>query len=95
VGDIDLAKELTGSKAMAQSFCGTEYYMSPEIISGEEYSYPCDVWSCGCVLFEMTQLRKPFENKDKSKLYNSIKNEEVCDNLDDNTNFFFKKLLKK
>ena len=35
--------------------------MSPEMIKGEEkYSYPTDIWSLGCILFEMCSLKKAY-----------------------------------
>jgi serine/threonine protein kinase len=40
---------------------GTPYYMSPEIISGKKYSTKSDIWSVGCVLYEMLSLKKVFE----------------------------------
>ena len=31
----------------------TRYYRAPEIIMGYEYDFRCDVWSVGCVLYEL------------------------------------------
>ncbi len=31
----------------------TRYYRAPEIIMGYNYDYRCDVWSVGCVLYEL------------------------------------------
>ncbi|KAF1987229.1 kinase-like protein [Aulographum hederae CBS 113979] len=33
------------------------YYRAPEITLGAEYSYPMDVWSAGCVFFELATSR--------------------------------------
>lgn len=31
----------------------TRHYRAPEIILGVEWSYPCDIWSIGCILIEL------------------------------------------
>lgn len=32
---------------------GTPHYMAPEIWKGKPYTYSADVWSMGCLLYEM------------------------------------------
>ena len=34
-------------------FCGTLIYMAPEVINRKPYSQESDVWSLGCILYEM------------------------------------------
>ncbi len=41
---------------------GTPFYISPEIVCGQPYSFKSDVWALGCVLFELLALRLPFEH---------------------------------
>eukprot|EP00922_Rhytidocystis_sp_ex-Travisia-forbesii_P055221 GHVS01081790.1.p1 GENE.GHVS01081790.1~~GHVS01081790.1.p1 ORF type:complete len:278 (+),score=24.71 GHVS01081790.1:114-947(+) len=45
---------------LAKTQIGTPVFMSPELLKGEPYSYPSDVWSLGCVLYNMLTLRPPF-----------------------------------
>jgi NIMA (never in mitosis gene a)-related kinase 2 len=45
----------------AYTHVGTPYYMSPECITESRYNESSDVWSAGCVLYEMTALKAPFE----------------------------------
>lgn len=48
---------------------GTPQYMAPELLqSGNAHSFRSDVWSLGCVLYEMLSLRHPFEARDVSGL---------------------------
>lgn len=60
LGDFGLAREL-GSGKMAQTNVGTPYYMSPELINEKEYNEKTDIWSLGCLIYELAALRPPFE----------------------------------
>ena len=31
----------------------TRHYRPPEVVLGLGWSYPCDIWSVGCILMEM------------------------------------------
>lgn len=44
---------------MARTSIGTPYYMSPEICESKPYNNKSDVWSLGCVLYELTNLKHP------------------------------------
>ncbi|KAL5783234.1 hypothetical protein ACOSP7_008263 [Xanthoceras sorbifolium] len=35
------------------SIVSTRHYRAPEVILGLGWSYPCDMWSIGCILFEL------------------------------------------
>eukprot|EP01133_Synstelium_polycarpum_P010770 gene10770-12546_t len=59
LGDFGLAKILTNS-VHAHTFVGTPHYMSPEQIHGLPYNNKSDVWSVGCVIYEMATHRPPF-----------------------------------
>ena len=50
LGDFGVARQLDGTFAMATSFVGTPYYLSPELVRGESYDAKTDVWSLGVIL---------------------------------------------
>ena len=57
---------------MAKTVIGTPYYMSPELFRNQPYSFKSDIWSLGCVLFELVALRHAFEARDMNGLVQKI-----------------------
>ena len=57
--DFGISK-IIKNKYAAYTKIGTPYYMSPEMISGNGYSYPVDYWSLGCIIYELLTKKKPF-----------------------------------
>lgn len=54
----------------AFSRVGTPLYMSPEVLNGNGYDWKSDVWSLGCIAYELCMLRSPFKDKtEKLSLY--------------------------
>jgi NIMA (never in mitosis gene a)-related kinase len=45
---------------------------SPEVWKDKPYDSKSDIWSLGCVLYEMTTLRPPFHAKDMKKLFKRV-----------------------
>ena len=43
-----ISKQLDSTRELAESYCGTRAYMSPERTKGEPYGLASDVWSFGC-----------------------------------------------
>jgi len=45
---------------------------SPEVWKELPYDHKSDVWSLGCVLYEMTTLHPPFRAEDMEGLYKKV-----------------------
>lgn len=74
LGDFGLAKMINTTKhEFAQTYVGTPYYMSPEVLMDNPYLPVCDVWLLGCVLFELCTLQPPFLALSHLQLQNKIK----------------------
>ena len=53
---------------MAKTVIGTPYYMSPEIMESRPYDFKSDIWSLGCLVYEITCLKHAFDAKDMNGL---------------------------
>ncbi|GMH98312.1 hypothetical protein TL16_g13400, partial [Triparma laevis f. inornata] len=67
-----LAKVLDSDEDVVKTEVGTTYYISPEIISNKGYSYPTDVWSLGCVLYELVTLSLPYYGDNLTEFVNAL-----------------------
>ncbi|KAG3149458.1 hypothetical protein PI126_g11995 [Phytophthora idaei] len=60
LSDFGVSKLLKSSLDLAQTTTGTPHYMAPELLEGGTYDYKSDVWSLGCVLYELAAFSPPF-----------------------------------
>ena len=52
---------------MASTQCGTPAYMAPETLEDDPvYNHTADLWSLGCVLYEMCTLERAFDGGRRS-----------------------------
>lgn len=57
IGDFGMAEIRSGTlKEEPVSVLGTPYYMSPERLLQKPYFPNCDVWSLGCVMYEVSEF---------------------------------------
>lgn len=56
--------------------------MSPEVLRGGGYGWKSDVWSLGCMLYELAMLRSPFKGEGLNlySLFQKITNVRGTDN---------------
>jgi len=59
IGDMNISHVTKGQKMVSR--VGTPYYMSPEVLVGDPYTTTCDMWSLGCVVYQMAALVPPFQ----------------------------------
>lgn len=72
LGDFGLSK-LLSAHDFASTYVGTPFYMSPEICSSERYSGKSDIWSLGCIMYELCTLEPPFNARSHLELIQKIK----------------------
>ena len=66
IGDLNVSTLVKAGLVRTQ--IGTPYYMSPEIWANKPYDDKSDIWSAGCILYELCSLRPPFRGRDLSDL---------------------------
>ena len=70
LGDLNVSK--VAKKGLLYTQTGTPYYASPEVWKYQPYDHKSDIWSLGCVLYEMTTLKPPFRANDMNGLYKRV-----------------------
>lgn len=51
----------------------THRYVAPEILKGEVYGKPVDLWSIGVIMYILLGGYPPFHDDNQAKLYQKIK----------------------
>mmetsp|Transcript_11219 Transcript_11219/g.25584 ORF Transcript_11219/g.25584 Transcript_11219/m.25584 type:complete len:292 (+) Transcript_11219:54-929(+) len=75
VSDFGLAKvsyDFPRKLPRANSTCGSDFYLAPEVIKQEEYGREVDVWACGVITYVVMSGTLPFYNQTLHKLYRQI-----------------------
>ncbi len=70
LGDLNVSK--VAHKGLGYTQTGTPYYASPEVWKDQPYDAKSDIWSLGCVLYEMITLKPPFRADNMENLYKKV-----------------------
>lgn len=72
LADFGFCRLLEGPKDTTKTLVGSPIYMAPEVLLGREYGQKAEVWSLGCVLYEMLYGECPYEERTIAKLIQRI-----------------------
>ncbi|UJR28665.1 hypothetical protein I4U23_009894 [Adineta vaga] len=61
LGDFGISRLMMNTLDKASTFIGTPFYMSPETLRYDGYNMKSDIWSLGCVLYELSVCKRAFE----------------------------------
>jgi NIMA (never in mitosis gene a)-related kinase 1/4/5 len=59
VGDMNVSKVAKENEFLSTQ-TGTPYYASPEVWNDKPYDQKSDIWSLGCMIYELCTLKPPF-----------------------------------
>lgn len=70
VADLNVSKLM--KKDLAYTQTGTPYYASPEVWQDKPYELKSDIWSFGCILYELCSLKPPFTANSMEGLFRKV-----------------------
>ena len=95
IGDLNVSK--VAKSGIGHTQTGTPYYASPEVWNDESYTSKSDIWSLGCVIYEMITLHPPFKAENMEGLYYKVikgKYQKIPDKYSKDLNEILKLMFK-
>jgi len=71
IGDFNVSKKIDYLN-LKNTQTGTPYYASPEIWENRPYDFKSDIWSLGCLFYEIASFSTPFKGNNMKELYQNI-----------------------
>uniref|UniRef100_A0A8C7RRU8 non-specific serine/threonine protein kinase n=1 Tax=Oncorhynchus mykiss TaxID=8022 RepID=A0A8C7RRU8_ONCMY len=95
--DFGFARAMSVSTLVLTSIKGTPLYMSPELVEEKPYDHTADLWSLGCILYELHTGAPPFYTNSIFQLVQLIVRDPVKwpDTMSQTCMTFLKGLLTK
>lgn len=75
--DFGFARNMSLGTHVLTSIKGTPLYMAPELIEEQPYDFKADLWSLGCIIYELLVGAPPFRTINILQLIRLIKHEQV------------------
>ena len=92
IGDLGLARYIKDERILSSIYiAGTCNYLSPEAIHKKKILHESDIWSFGCVLYELVTFKKAFDGPSEYGIMREI----VEGELPKLEHQFFNFILKK
>ena len=63
IGDFGISKTITTYNKYAKTQIGKSHYLAPEIEKGIEYNNKVDIYSLGCIIYELFTLNEYYDDK--------------------------------
>ena len=96
--DFGFARFMSYNTIVLTSIKGTPLYMAPELVQEQPYNHTADLWSLGCILYELYHGQPPFYTTNMYNLVQQIVRNPVQfpdANISPNFKSFLKGLLHK
>jgi len=71
MADLGFARRLQDDE-LAETSCGTPLLMAPEVLKGETYNHKADIWSIGCIFYELLCGFVPFTGRNYEDLKSNL-----------------------
>ncbi|OBA22845.1 kinase-like protein [Metschnikowia bicuspidata var. bicuspidata NRRL YB-4993] len=80
---IDFGSAIFNDEYHSSVVC-TRHYRAPEIVLGTGWSFPCDMWSVGCILVELVigePVFRTHDNLEHLAMIEKVVGESICENM--------------